>query len=133
MLFAASGYRALADPLARILAYVDFRLSLIDGGIPDFSCFAGTIAQEAYESNPAIRAAAGASVTGHAATLEADFAAAIAAHGVTRTTPASLALYTQTVLQGGFVVAKATGDPDAARDAVTHLRRYIELLFAGKD
>jgi TetR/AcrR family transcriptional repressor of nem operon len=44
-------------------------------------------------------------------------------------TPASLAAHTQAVLQGAFILAKATGDRAIARDSVDHLRRYIELLF----
>jgi len=41
----------------------------------------------------------------------------------------SLALYTQAVLQGAFVLAKAKGGPEVARDCVAHLRRYLEQLF----
>ena len=41
----------------------------------------------------------------------------------------SLALYTQTVLQGAFILAKAKGGPDVAVASIDHLRRYIELLF----
>ena len=44
-------------------------------------------------------------------------------------TASSLALHTQAVLQGGFIVAKSTGDPGSAHEAVDHLRRYVELLF----
>jgi TetR/AcrR family transcriptional repressor of nem operon len=42
----------------------------------------------------------------------------------------SLALHTQAVLQGAFVLAKATGDAAVAADSVDHLRRYLELLFS---
>jgi TetR/AcrR family transcriptional repressor of nem operon len=45
-------------------------------------------------------------------------------------TAASLAAHTQAVLQGAFILAKATGDREIARDSVVHLRRYIELLFS---
>ena len=64
-----------------------------------------------------------------AATLEADIAAAMAARGVTGFTPASLALHTQAVLQGAFILAKADGGSDLAVESLGHLRRYIELLF----
>jgi TetR/AcrR family transcriptional repressor of nem operon len=40
-----------------------------------------------------------------------------------------LALHTQAVLQGGFVLAKATGGPQAALDAIAHLKRYVALLL----
>ena len=41
----------------------------------------------------------------------------------------SLALYTQAVLQGAFVLAKAKNRSEVARDCVAHLRRYLEFLF----
>ena len=41
----------------------------------------------------------------------------------------SLALHTQAVLQGAFILAKATGGAPIAADSIDHLRRYIELLF----
>jgi TetR/AcrR family transcriptional repressor of nem operon len=40
-----------------------------------------------------------------------------------------LALYTQAVLQGAFVLAKAKNRSEVARDCVAHLRRYLEFLF----
>lgn len=128
-LFANAPYTRLADPLDRVLGYLDFRLSLIDGSIADFSCFAGTTVQEMFGASEAIRVACGASIAGHARRLEADIGEAMAAHGVTGIPPASLALHFQAVLQGAFVLAKAIGDPDVARDQIRHLRRYVEQLF----
>ena len=43
--------------------------------------------------------------------------------------PSSLALYTQAVLQGAFILAKAEDAPQVAAECVDHLRRYVELLF----
>jgi TetR/AcrR family transcriptional repressor of nem operon len=42
---------------------------------------------------------------------------------------ASLALHTQAVLQGAFILAKAKGGAAVAADSVDHLRRYLKLLF----
>jgi TetR/AcrR family transcriptional regulator, transcriptional repressor for nem operon len=127
-LFAMAPYHAPADPLDRLLAYVDFRRALIRGDISNFTCFAGTTVQEVYDTHPAIRDACGATISGHAVTLEADIAAAMEKYGVDGD-PASLALYTQSVIQGAFVLAKAKQDPEIATDCIDHLRRYIELLF----
>jgi TetR/AcrR family transcriptional repressor of nem operon len=44
-------------------------------------------------------------------------------------TATGLAEHTQTVLQGSFVLAKATDDASAVIVAIDHLRRYLELLF----
>ena len=43
--------------------------------------------------------------------------------------PTRLALHTQAVLQGAFVVAKATGRPRDADECIDHLFRHLELLF----
>jgi TetR/AcrR family transcriptional repressor of nem operon len=86
--------------------------------------------QEVYGSHPAIRDACAASIFGHAATLEPDIEAAMKCFGIDADwTPASLAVHTQAVLQGAFILAKATGDAQVARDSVDHLARYIKLLF----
>jgi TetR/AcrR family transcriptional regulator, transcriptional repressor for nem operon len=128
--FAAAAYRELPDPLDRLLAYVDFRRALIRGEARDFSCFAGTTVQEVHETHPAIRDACRETMLGHAATLEADIDAAMRRYGAAATwTAKSLALHTQAVIQGAFVLAKATQDPTIALASLDHLRRYLELLF----
>ncbi len=128
-LFAGAAYHRPEDPLDRVLAYVDFRRELIRGAIPDFTCLVGTMVQEAYSASDAIRDACRRSIEGHAQTLEADIAAALEHYGVHGVTAQSLALYTQAVIQGAFIVAKARGDEGPALDAIDHLKRYIELLF----
>jgi TetR/AcrR family transcriptional repressor of nem operon len=129
-LFAKAPYHELADPLDRVLAYVDFRKALLEGGVPDFTCLVGTMVQETYETAPAIRAACERSITGHAETLEADIEAAMHARNMTPGWSAkSLALHTQAVIQGAFILAKATGSAEIAADSIDHLRRYIEMLF----
>jgi TetR/AcrR family transcriptional regulator, transcriptional repressor for nem operon len=129
--FATAPYHAHPDPLERVLGYIDFRRDIIAGEIPAFTCLVGTMTQEAYGASPAIREACAASIFGHAATLEPDIAAAMAARGIVGGwTPGSLARHTQAVLQGAFILAKAADDAEVARDSVDHLRRYVELLFA---
>ena len=65
-----------------------------------------------------------------AAKVEADIAEAIKRHGIrAKWTARSLALHTQAVLQGAFILAKAKGNAAVAADSIDHLRRYIELLF----
>lgn len=129
--FADAPYHDAGDPLDRLLGYVRFRRSIIRGDIAGFTCLAGTMAQEVHQSHPAIRDACAAAILGHAATLEADIAAAVAARGIVADwTPASLARHTQAVLQGAFILAKATGDPAVALESVDHLTRYLTLLFA---
>lgn len=128
--FATAPYHHHDDPLDRVLGYIDFRKTIIDGDLAAFTCLVGTMAQEVYVSHPAIRDACAASIFSHAATIEPDIAAAMAAHGLAPDwTAASLAIHTQAVLQGAFILAKATGDAKVARDSVDHLARYVRLLF----
>lgn len=127
-LFAQADYHATEDPLDRVFAYLDFRAGLIVGDIAEFTCLVGTMVQEVHLSSAAIRVACDASMTGHAETLVADIAAAFAAHGVEGVDPRALALHTQTVLQGGFILAKAGDDPMVARQSILFLKHYIALL-----
>jgi len=129
-LFLAAQYHQAGDGLGRVRAYLALRKSLIRGEIPQFTCVAGTLVQETYASHPAIRAACADSIFGHAATLVDDFAAAIDERGVAgELTAESLAAHTQCVLQGAFILAKASGQPRLAVESIEHLERYIELLF----
>ncbi len=131
--FGAASYHQEPTPLGRVLAYIDMRRELITGPAEAFSCVAGTMAQETFLSSPAIRDACGASITSTAGLLEGDIAAAINECGVAGVDAHSLALHVQAVIQGGFILAKATGNPELARESVAHLRRYFELLFAAAE
>jgi TetR/AcrR family transcriptional regulator, transcriptional repressor for nem operon len=129
-LFEGAPYHAPARPLERVLAYIDFRKSIIRGELAEFTCLAGTLAQEVHTSHPAIAHAAGEAITGHAATLVNDIQAAMDELGKPLSfTAQSLALHTQAVLQGGFILAKSTGDPAHAEETIAHLRRYFEMTF----
>lgn len=129
--FECAPYHRHHDPRERVLAYVDFRKSIIAGDLPEWTCLVGTMIQEVYERHPAIRDACAASIFGHAATLEPDIRAAMEAAEISADwTAESLARHTQAVLQGAFILAKAAGDRTVALESVDHLRRYIELLFA---
>lgn len=129
-LFAAAPYHAHADPLDRILAYLDFRADIAQGELEQITCFAGTLVQETFATSEPMRTACGAAIADHAATLEPDFAALIARRPPDPSlTASSLAQFTQTVLQGGFVLSKARGDPSPLLDAISHLKRYVSHLF----
>ena len=129
-LFSAAPYRKLADPLDRLLGYVDFRKAILEGELPEFTCLLGTMVQETYETHPAIREACERHISGHAATLIADIAEAKRRHAPrAKWSAEGLALFTQAVLQGAFVLAKAMHGPEVAEESLSHLRRYLELLF----
>jgi TetR/AcrR family transcriptional regulator, transcriptional repressor for nem operon len=129
-IFAAAPYQRIADPLERLLAYVDFRRAILQGELPDFTCLLGTMVQEVYDTHPAIRDACERHISAHAAAVARDVAAAkkLYARNV-RWSPESLALFTQAVIQGAFVLAKAKHAPGVAAECLTHLRRYVETQF----
>ena len=128
--FASAPYQAVVDPLQRLLAYVDFRIAMIDGDFADFTCLFGTMVQETYDTVPAIRDACHTGIRSHAADVARIIAEAKRRHAPrARWSADGLALHIQGAVQGAFVLAKAGQDPRMATDSLRHLRRYIELLF----
>ena len=129
-LFELPPYTKLDDPLDRLIGHIDMRMAMIEGPAEGFTCFVGTMAQETFASSELLREASGASIAAYCEALAVDIQAAIDAHGITdNITADSLAWHIQAVLQGAFVVAKASGDPKLAQASVRHLRRYILMLF----
>jgi TetR/AcrR family transcriptional repressor of nem operon len=128
--FETAPYHAQGDPLDRVLGYLDFRTALLKGDVAEFTCLVGTMVQEVYDTSPGIREACDACISAHVARIETDIAAAIKRYRIRAPwTAASLALHTQAVLQGAFILAKARGEAAVAAASIGHLRRYIELLF----
>jgi TetR/AcrR family transcriptional regulator, transcriptional repressor for nem operon len=129
-LFAAAPYHRFDDPLDRVLGYLDFRKAMLRGDVAEFTCLAGTMVQEAYRTHPDIRHACDASIGSHAAKVESDIADAMKHYRIRAPwTAESLALHTQVVLQGAFILAKAKGNAGVVEASIDHLRRYVELLF----
>src|SRR5271165_4198364 len=129
-LFDAAPYTLLPDPRARVLGYVEFRRAILQGELPQFTCLLGTMVQEAYDSHPAIREACDRYISEHAARLEADLAEAKALYAPeAEWNPESAALFSQAVLQGAFILAKARHGPKIAADCLDHLRRYFSGLL----
>jgi TetR/AcrR family transcriptional repressor of nem operon len=132
-LFAAAPYHDPDDPLDRLLSYLDFRSAALTDELAEFTCFAGTLVQEIYQTHPEIRAACERNIGGHARTLEADIREAMRKYGVHGDwTAESLSLHIQSVIQGAFILAKAKESAAAAAESLRHLRLYLELLFAGQ-
>lgn len=128
-MFAAHPYNAVPDPLDRVFAYLDLRRQILGQPIPDFACVAGTTVQEAFETSPLMREAAGRSIASGLGHVQAHLDAALAAHPVPGVMAESLARQFQVAVQGGIILAKAANDPAPAREAFDHLERYLRLLF----
>ena len=133
-LFAEAEYHRAPTAKARVLAYLDLREALLAGHVAEFTCLVGTLVQEAH-GNGAVREACARSIFGHADTLVADLDQALREAGAPEgITARSLARYTQAVLQGAFILAKAEGGAGPVRDALGHLRRDLtQLLTPGTE
>jgi TetR/AcrR family transcriptional repressor of nem operon len=128
--FAAAPYQLLKDPLDRLLGYVDFRGEILQGDLPDYTCLLGTLVQETYATHPDIRQACDEGMSAHIAELTRDVEAAKVLYAPKAEWSAeSVGCFIQTVLQGGFIFAKAKQNPDVVRQSLAHLRRYLEALF----
>ena len=128
--FAAAPYRQLADPLDRLLGYVDFRAAILRGEASDYSCLLGTLVQETYATHPDIRAACERGFSAHIGELTRDIAAAKKLYAPKAAwSPESVGYFIQAVLQGSFIFAKAKESPRVATDNLAHLRRYLKTLF----
>lgn len=129
-LFAAADYHNALSPTARILSYVDFRISIIGGPVETFTCLVGTMTQETFATHPDIRDACAASIFGHAETLEADLDDPLTPEAQSDgATAANTARHIQAVIQGSFILAKAANDPSQATDSLLHLRRYLSHVL----
>lgn len=129
--FAEAPYWQVPDPRERLLAYLDFRAQMLQGGLAEFTCLLGTLVQETYGSHPALRDACGAGIEAHAQTLAPTITTAREQYAPAAAWSAdSLARHTQTVLQGAFILAKAQNDVSVVLDAIAHLRRYVEHLLS---
>jgi TetR/AcrR family transcriptional repressor of nem operon len=126
----AAPFRSLADPRARVLGYIDFRASLIQGEFADFTCLLGTMVQETYNTHPDICAACNEAILFHARTVEADLIEAKRRYAPkAKWQPLDVAMFAQAAIQGAFILAKAQHDPAAARRAIAHLRQYVGALL----
>lgn len=131
--FHLAPYHQEKDPLKRTLGYVRFRKEILRGDLPEFTCLVGTMVQEVYSSHPEINEACFHSIFDHAETLESDIAAAKKLYTPkAKWTPRSLALHTQAVIQGAFILTKASGEIKVALESIDHLENYIHLLFKSR-
>ncbi len=128
--FKNAPYHNHLDPLDRVMGYIDFRKDILQGEVQEFTCLVGTLTQEIYLSNPDIKKACHDSIFDHAKQLEHDIDHAKKIYAPQATwTAKSLALHTQAVIQGAFILAKADGGATIAAESIDHLKHYVQLLF----
>lgn len=129
-LFENAPFQQETDPLAKLLGYIDFRTEILQGEPTYYTCLLGTMVQEVHTSHPVIREACQAHMWGHAETLIPIIEQAAAKYPPAAPINArELALFTQAVLQGAFVLAKASQSAETAQASARHLRRYVASIF----
>ena len=129
-LFGSAPYQAKDDPRERIFGYVDLRIAMLTGEIPQYTCLIGTTVQEVYLTHPALRATCDRMLSDHVAMLTRDLAAAKKLYAPDASwEPASVGYFIQCVLQGGFIFAKAQQNPKVAAASLGHLRAYLATIL----
>ncbi|WP_438863852.1 TetR/AcrR family transcriptional regulator [Neptunicella sp.] len=129
-LFANADYHQAADPVDRLLGYVDLRMAIIQGHVAEFTCLLGTLVQETYHTHPAVREACDKGMAAHIAELTLDVREAKRLYASDAPWSAeSVGYFIQSVLQGAFIFAKAKQDTQVVVESLQHLRRYLQSLF----
>ena len=128
--FAGAPYHEPHDPLDRVLGYLDFRKAILTGR---FLSLPVSSARWCRKPTRPTRPFAMPSTAQSAITPRRSKRTSKRRCCSIVWTPSwsaeSLALHTQAVLQGAFILAKAKGGAAIAADSIDHLRRYVELLF----
>jgi len=121
-------FHAVPDPLARLLACIDFYIGLFENPGLLKSCLAGTTVQEVSETHPILREAAHACFVSAESRLKAMLDEACEARNLKLDT-ASLAALWMAAIQGALVLCKASGDESVIGATLKHVRAYIASLF----
>jgi TetR/AcrR family transcriptional repressor of nem operon len=128
--FAGAPYHEPADPLDRLLGYLDFRAAILTGELADYTCLLGTLIQETYATHPKIRVACERALSAHTAELTRDIEASKRLYAPTAPWSAeSVGNFIQAVIQGSFILAKAKQGPEVVQENLEHLRRTLRVLF----
>lgn len=128
--FSASVHRQAGWPADRVLAYVDFRVSLLTGPVATYACYVGTVLQEVHDTHPELAADSAASILAQAALLKEDLTVAL---GGDVSGAHELAIHIEGTIQGALLIAKAEGGSAGARTSLQHLKRYLELRLEGQN
>jgi len=129
-LFFSAEYNQAKDPFDRLIGYVELRKNILQGELFEYTCLLGTLVQETYSTSPAIRASCRKHMDEHIAEITKLVSDAKEAHCPGASWSAqSVAAFTQSVLQGSFILAKAQDSAQVASESVDHLKNYINTLF----
>ena len=131
-LFEGAPYHQATDPLDRVLGYIAFRRMILEGSTAEFTCVAGTLAQETHLSERAICDAA--SGTRSAMPIRWYLIFRWQRNCIAGMRSGRRRAWRSSRRPRCKVpsLAKAKGGPEIAKDMVDDLDRYVRLLF-GRD
>jgi TetR/AcrR family transcriptional regulator, transcriptional repressor for nem operon len=123
-------FQAVADPVDKLLAAMDFFVGVFENPNMVKSCLAGTTVQEVSETHPKLREAAQKCFASGERYFQNLLADASASRGVTVDT-SSLAKLWMATLQGSLLLCKASREDAVIPSNLKHIREYIRRLFDG--
>ena len=119
----------VSDPIERVFAVLDgYRRLLLATGCKK-GCPIGNLALEMSDEHPGVRRLVAENFDGWCAAIEDCFEAA-RDRLPPGTDTGKLARFVLTVMEGGVMQARATGQLDRFEEAVAQLRDYIDILLA---
>ena len=125
----AGSYTEIADPVARMHAFVQHAGDVCSGPLLRSGCLLGSFALDLAESDPLVQAKLAeqfGGLAGYAAGLIGD-----AADSIDRTVDADrLGQQLLAVIEGSIVLAKAHADPELLVTGVSLFAEHLQLLFA---
>jgi TetR/AcrR family transcriptional regulator, transcriptional repressor for nem operon len=127
----AAPYQAIEHPLDKLLACMDFYIAFFEKPKLLKSCLVGMTAQEASETNPALRDAAQACFASAQARFKALLDAACRSQRKRLDTD-SLAKLWMATIQGSLLLGKASRDESVIRDNLGHVKEYFKRLLADR-
>lgn len=129
-IFSSAPYNANPDPRERLLGYIDFRASMFQWDIVQFTCLVGTTVQEVHVTHPELRSACDRVMSAHIADVARDLEAAKRKYAPDAQWSAEgVSNFIQAVLQGAFILAKTKQSSEVATESLRHLRHYLETLL----
>jgi len=128
-MMAEAPFASEENPVRKVLGCVEFYAALFANPKVAKSCLAGVAAQEASETNAALRKAANACFVHNQERFKGLLDAASKAAGKKMDT-ASLSAMFMATLQGSLLLARASKEDAVVTESLRHFRAYLEGLLA---
>ena len=117
------------DPLDRVLGYIDAAEKMCLDPM-QCGCLIGTMTQELHASHPNITTCCGEKLQVLRESLYRDFIAAQELYEIPENVDlGGLADLFISTIQGGFILAKASGDRQVLQRVIDQYRHYVKILF----